>query len=154
MATPPEHTPSARSRPTDSSPSPSQHRPQWSRTHTPSPAPPAPRVPRHDPRHRRWRNAALRIDGRATIHALRAAETTTGGQRVAPACHTGHDRGDDSESLQPIYDQPVTCDNCRTYRVAHDDGQPYDPNRNHWVLPLDLPAIECWPPETEQQRPD
>ncbi len=84
---------------------------------------------------------------------MRAASTgSSGGLRVAPACHTGHDRGDDSPTLQPVYDRPVTCSNCRTYRIAHDEGQPYDPNQNQWLLPLDLPPIERWPPDAEQER--
>ncbi|WP_460958564.1 hypothetical protein [Parasphingorhabdus pacifica] len=89
---------------------------------------------------------------------MRAAETASGGQRVAPACHTGHDRGDDSHALQPIYDRPVNCVNCLRYRVAHEEGRPYDPNRNNWVLPLELPSIESWPPSeqpsTTQQLED
>lgn len=98
---------------------PGAHRPQW-RTSSPRPSPPAPGYPRWDARHHRWRNAALRIDERPIVHALRADPTDDGGQRVAPACHTGHDRADDSPTLQPVYDRPVTCKSCLRNHIAQD----------------------------------
>ena len=49
----------------------------------------------------------------------------------------------------------MTCQNCRTYRVAYEHGEPFDPNRNHWMLPLPgLPPMPSWPPEHGQDIPD
>lgn len=128
------------------------HRTHWP-TSSPRPRPPVPSYPRSDPRHRRWRNAALRIDERPTVHAVRADPTDDGGQRVAPACHTGHDLSDDSPALRPIYDRPVTCKNCLHNRIAHDQGRPYDPNSNQWVLP-GMPTIDVFPPADEPSGDD
>lgn len=104
---------------------------------------------------RRWSNAGLRLGESATVHAVRFEQR--GCHRgdgawnqevgVAPACHTGHDRADNSDELTPVYDQPVSCGNCLTYRVAFQQGEPYDPNSNHLMLPLPgLPGMPSWPP--------
>ena len=121
------------------------HRPihyRWA----PRAEPSRPFLPR-DPLRRRWHNAALRIGSSERVHAVRFDQGPTGRERVAPACHTGHDRADDSDDLHPVWDQPVTCQNCRTYPIAVEQGQPYDPARNQYLLDLPgLPAPPSWPP--------
>ena len=120
--------------------------------------PSRPFAPR-SPLRRRWSNAGMRIGTSNTVHAVRFDERGRHRgdgrreERVGPACHTGHDRADDSDALAPVYNQPVTCHNCRTYRVAFEQGEPYDTNSNHWMLPLPgLPAMPSWPPD-EHEHP-
>lgn len=105
------------------------------------------------PLRRRWSNAGMRIGISTKVHVVRfdqrGRHRPDGAreERVAPACHTGHDRADDSDDLTPVYDKPVSCDNCLNYRVAFEQGEPYDPNSNQWMLPLPgLPAMPSWPP--------
>ena len=93
-----------------------EHWPRHYRRAPPSAAS-SPFLPR-DPLRRRWHNAALRNGSSERVHAVRFDQGPTGRERVAPACHTGHDRADDSDDLHPVWDQPVTCQNCRTYPIA------------------------------------
>ena len=121
------------------------HRPlhyRWA----PRAEPSSPFLPR-DPLRRRWHNAALRIGSSDRVHAVRFDQGPSGRERVAPACHTGHDRADDSDDLHPVWGQPVSCQNCLSYPIAFEQGQPYDPTRNQYLLDLPgLPAPPSWPP--------
>lgn len=119
-----------------------QHRPsdhRWSHQAAPS----RPFGPT-DPFERLWNNAALRIAGRTTVHAVRVTPDGGGKKCPAPACHTGHDRYT-PEELEPVYDKPVNCDSCNSKRVAWDEGRPYDPNRNQMILP-GMPLAPIFPP--------
>lgn len=126
----PNHAPTHRHRP-------GSHR--WSQGAAPS----RPFGPT-DPFERIWDNAALRIAGRTTVHAIRVTYDGEGNKCPAPACHTGHDRYN-SEDLHPIYDKPVNCDSCNSKRVAWEEGRPYDPNRNQMILP-GMPVAPIFPP--------
>lgn len=128
------------------------HRPIHYRQ-APQAEPSSPFLPR-DPVRRRWHNAALRIGSSDRVHAVRFALGADGRERVAPACHTGHDRSDHSDELHPVRDQPVTCHNCLHYAVALADGQPYIPARNQLLLNLPgIPAPASWPPQRPDQPP-
>lgn len=96
------------------------------------------------PLHRIWHNAGLRIAGSSTVHAIRITPRPDGGERVSPACHTGHARADVSDKLAPVYHQAVNCQNCWTYRMPQQHGRPYDPNSNQLVLP-GMPLMPSWP---------
>lgn len=138
----PEHQPES-DRPDESEQF--DHRP-WRYRQAPRAEPSSPFLPR-DPLRRRWYNAGLRIGDSTRVHAVRFAPRPGDRERVAPACHTGHDRGDDSEQLHPVRDEPVSCRICLTSSAAVADGQPYHPARNQYVLDLPgLPAPPSWPP--------
>lgn len=128
---------------------PSEHRRlhyRWAHPTEPS----SPFRPR-DPLRRRWHNTGLRIGNSTRVHAVRFALKPDGSERVAPACHTGHDRGDHSADLHPVHNEPVSCQNCLSSHTAFDEGQPYDPAHNQYLLDLPgIPPPPSWPPP----RPD
>lgn len=103
---------------------------------------------------RRWHNAALRIGTSTRVHAVRFDRGPGDHERVAPACHTGHDRADHSEDLHPVRDEPVSCAHCLSHPVAFADGQPYEPGRNQLILPLPgVPPPPSWPPVNPAEQP-
>lgn len=147
----PEHQPNPDSERPDE-PEQLNHRP-WRYRWAPQAEPSRPFPPR-SPLRRRWRNAALRIGSSDRVHAVRFDQGPSGRERVAPACHTGHDRADDSDELHPVWDQPVSCHSCLTYAIAYEHGQPYDPARNQYLLNLPgLPDLPSWPPTSDDQHP-
>jgi hypothetical protein len=126
------------------------HRPWHYRT-ADSADPSSPFRPR-DPIRRRWHNTGLRIGNSTRVHAVRFAPRPDGSERVAPACHTGHDRGDNSADLHPVHNEPISCLNCRTWPIALNEGQPYDPARNQYMLDLPgIPPPPSWPPAAPGQ---
>ncbi len=106
------------------------------------------------PLRRLWFNAALRIGRSTTVHAIRFDPINEAGdERVAPACHTGHDRPDHSADLHRVRDQAINCQNCLTYPVARADGESYVPGLNQLLLALEgVPPLPSWPPTDEQNR--
>ena len=100
------------------------------------------------PLRRLWFNAALRIGRSTTVHAIRFDPINEAGdERVAPACHTGHDRPDHSADLHQVRDQAISCRNCLSYPVARADGESYEPGLNQLLLPLPgVPPLPSWPP--------
>lgn len=98
----------------------------------------------NDPFERIWTNAGLRISGNDTVHAVRIICDNNGNRRPAPACHTGHDQYD-SDALQPIYFESVSCGHCKKNGVAWNEGRPYDPDLNQQPLP-GMPSARTFPP--------
>ncbi|CAM2928359.1 hypothetical protein SAXI111661_08825 [Saccharomonospora xinjiangensis] len=101
---------------------------------------------------RRFSGKAMRIGDSDTVHAVRLRTWLHGEQIPAPACHVGTDTTDISGQRRPVSDQPVTCKRCLSYKVAREEGEPYQPRLAQiglWPTEEESHELPAWPPEQE-----
>ena len=100
-------------------------------------------------RRRRFTNKGMRIGNSNTVHAVRLRKWINGEEIPAPACHIGADIPDTDIERRPVSDQPVNCRRCLSYKVAREEGQPYQPRLRQiglWPLEEERNELPAWPP--------